>query len=288
MKYIHVNLKRFDIKKSFGGVNDYQLENGADWATTIFSELNKTINQFSSNDYQFVFYLPEAYLLSAMNTLNVQSPIKIGAQSVIGHDVTEGKGIGAYTTMRPASAMAGIGINDVIIAHSEERAAKMEFLSKVSYDLDKNNAVIQEELEDEISMAQKSNMNVLYCVGESAEERDNNTWKDVIKRQLTFDKEKVDVSKLKIAYEPIWAIGPNRPVPNGENIQEVCSYIHELIGQDIPVLYGGGLKEANAKEIAGLPDVDGGLIALTSFTDHIGFYPDQFIDIVKKYTNGEA
>lgn len=286
MKYIHVNLKRFDIPRSLGGVNDYQLMQDQDWASVIVQQLDQKLLQFSPNELQFTFYLPEAYLLSASRAQNIQSLIRIGCQSVIGEDTTEGKNIGAYTTMRPASAMIGIGIHDTIIGHSEERTSKQNFLETVSNDLNKNLLAVQNDLEAEIKMAQQSNMNVLYCIGESAEERDSGTWREIIKRQLTFADKSVDVKHLKIAYEPMWAIGPNRPVPDGESIQEVAKYIHELIGSEIPVLYGGGLKETNASEIAKLPDIDGGLVALTNFSDHIGFYSDQFIDIVNKYKNG--
>ncbi|WP_332236863.1 triose-phosphate isomerase family protein [Sporolactobacillus sp. KGMB 08714] len=288
MKYIHVNLKRFDIQRALGGVNDYALSEKKDWAQSIMVQLNATINQFSSLDYQFVFYLPEAYILTAQAAKSVQSPIKIGCQSVFRHDTFEDGNIGAYTTMRPASAMTGLGVHDTIIGHSEERAAKLNFLRQVSADDDKNLQAIHDDLQAGIQMAQHANMRVLYCVGESAAVRDDGSWKDVIKAQLNFDSDKINLHNLKIAYEPIWAIGPNRPVPDGNAIEAVAAYIHELIGADIPILYGGGLKETNAQEIAGLPDIDGGLIALTNFSERIGFYPDQFIDIAKKYASGVA
>src|SRR5699024_4289793 len=111
-------------------------------------------------------------------------------------------------------------------------------LNSVSSDEELNKKAIQEDLEEKIINAQKVGMNVLYCVGESAEERDSDNWKAVLKKQLSLDFSKVDINKLKIAYEPIWAIGPNRPVPSAEKIQEVAEYIHSII-KDIPILYGG-------------------------------------------------
>lgn len=288
MKYIHVNLKRFDIPRALGGVNDLTLHARQDWAQMIIGQLNETITQFDQTKYQFTFYLPEAYLLSAQAVKSSQSPIQIGCQSVISEDTLTSDNIGAYTTMRTASSMVGIGIHETIIGHSEERAQKMAFAQKCCRDRIKDTQIVQNELENEIQAAQQANMQVLYCVGESAIARDNNSWQDVLKQQLTFDQKKVDLKQLKIAYEPLWAIGPNRPVPDSGAIEEVAAYIHQLVGMDIPVLYGGGLKATNAQQIAALPDVDGGLVALTNFSEHIGFYPDQFIDIVKKYVNGVA
>ncbi|ATO45334.1 hypothetical protein C5L30_000406 [Companilactobacillus farciminis] len=284
--YIHVNLKRFDILKSLGGVNDLDYSNSSDWFNVIANQLTNKVNQFSPLDYEFVFYIPEGYLISTLNRLDSKSQLQIGCQSVFSKDVVGNNNIGAFTTYRPASSMASIGIKDTIIGHSEERAYELEFLNSVSSDEELNKKAIQEDLEEKIINAQKVGMNVLYCVGESAEERDSDNWKAVLKKQLSLDFSKVDIDKLKIAYEPIWAIGPNRPVPSADKIQEVAEYIHSII-KDIPILYGGGLKETNALDIAGLPDVDGGLIALTNFSDNIGFYPEDFIKIVKKYDEGK-
>lgn len=285
--YIHVNLKRFDILKSLGGVNDLDYQNNSDWFSKILTDLTSTINQFSPVDYEFVFYLPEAYLVSALNCKDAKSPLKIGCQSVFSKDVIGNGNIGAFTTYRPASAMASIGIKDTIVGHSEERAYELDFLNTVSSDKELNKEAVQKDIEDKIVTAQKVDMNVLYCVGESAEDRDSGDWKAVLKKQLCLNFERVDIDKLKIAYEPIWAIGPNRPVPSGDKIQEVAEYIHSILGKEVPVLYGGGLKETNALEISKLPDVDGGLIALTNFSDNVGFNPEDFLKIVKKYNEGK-
>lgn len=285
--YIHVNLKRFDILKSLGGVNDLDYQNNPDWFTKILNDLTKKVNKFSPLDYEFVFYIPESYLVSALNTHDAKSQIQIGCQSVFSKDVIDNNNIGAFTTYRPASAMASIGIKNTIIGHSEERAYELDFLNSVSSDEKLNKKAVQKDLEEKIINAQRAGMDVLYCVGESAEERDSGDWKAVLKDQLYLNYSKIDINHLKIAYEPIWAIGPNRPVPSSDKIQEVAAYIHSLLHKEVPILYGGGLKESNALEISQLDDVDGGLIALTNFSEHIGFYPDDFINIVKKYDEGK-
>lgn len=286
MKYIYVNLKRFDILRSLGGVNDLPVEDKQNWAEYIFGQLNKSLNKYSKIDYKFVFYLPEAYLISAMKSVSYDSPIKIGCQSIYSSDVIGNSNIGAFTTYRPASSMISLGVKNTIIGHSEERKGKIQFLKKISDNDKEINHIVSSELQDEIQNAQKCDMDVLYCIGEDLDARENGTWRDVIRQQLNFDSDKVNINKIKIAYEPIWAIGPNRPVPDVASIEEVAKYVHQLIGAKVPVIYGGGLKDSNARDIAQISDIDGGLIALTNFSGHVGFYPHQYLSIIEKYIEG--
>ncbi|MCI1880660.1 MAG: triose-phosphate isomerase [Sporolactobacillus sp.] len=285
MKYVYVNLKRFDILRSLNGVNDYAIGENGNWAKSILEKLNDRVSTFSPLDYEFVFFFPEAYLIPAIETLNLQTKIKIGCQSIHFHDSSE-RNIGAYTSFRPASAMTSINIRNVIIGHSEERVGMMELLESVSSNSNRNKQAIHHILQNKIALAQNAGMDVLYCIGESLDERDKGIWKAVLADQLSFDNKKVDVKNIKIAYEPIWAIGHHRPVPTVEMIDGVAEYVHSLVGADTPLLYGGGLKEENAEQIAAIRGISGGLIALTNFTGHIGFYPDQFVHILQKYTNG--
>ena len=131
--------------------------------------------------------------------------------------------------------------------------------------------------------AQSAGLNVLYCIGESADEVSH--WQDVLKAQLTEGLKDTDLSKIAIAYEPIWAIGPGKTPPGRERIQETARFIRSIV--DIPVVYGGGLKSDNAEMLASIPEISGGLIALTRFTGDIGFYPDEYLDIVKIYLSNK-
>ena len=87
---------------------------------------------------------------------------------------------------------------------------------------------------------------------------------------------------MTIGYEPIWAIGPGKTPPDAEYITMIGTYIKEVTdGMD--VVYGGGLKKDNAAMLASIPVMDGGLIALTRFQGEIGFYPEEYLEIVDTY-----
>ena len=123
-------------------------------------------------------------------------------------------------------------------------------------------------------------LDVLYCIGENADEQPR--WQEVLKEQLTVGLEGVDKSKVTIAYEPVWAIGPGKIPPDADYIRKIASYVKEVTdGMD--VVYGGGLKTDNAKMLASVKEIDGGLIALTRFSGEIGFYPDEYLEIIKTY-----
>jgi triosephosphate isomerase len=90
--------------------------------------------------------------------------------------------------------------------------------------------------------------------------------------------------QVAIGYEPIWAIGPGKTPPDAEYIGFVSRLIKDkskaLYGIEVPVVYGGGLKPENAKSISGVDSINGGLIALTKFTDEIGFHVDDLKEII--------
>ncbi|MEG1806156.1 MAG: triose-phosphate isomerase, partial [Clostridia bacterium] len=84
-----------------------------------------------------------------------------------------------------------------------------------------------------------------------------------------------------VAYEPVWAIGPGKPVPTAEYIDGVARCIKKSASVD--VIYGGGLKLENAEMMAQIESIDGGLIALTTFGADFGFSVENYLKIVKKY-----
>ena len=252
MKYIFVNLKRFDVPKAAGGVNS--LAPMKDWAKTIIDGC-KDVRKFDG--VQTTFFFPEAHILSAVNS----GGLAIGCQGV--HTEDFNPNFGAFTTYRPAVAMRELGCEWAIIGHCEERKTKSN-----------------EELNLAVKCAINAGLKVLYCIGEKTEEQPQ--IREVLETQIKIGLDGVDTSDICIAYEPVWAIGPGKTPPDRDYIVMASELIKSII--DVPVIYGGGLKEENAAMLASVPSVDGGLIALTRFSGDIGFYPDEFLKIAEEYT----
>ena len=123
-------------------------------------------------------------------------------------------------------------------------------------------------------------MDVLYCVGEKSEEQER--WQEVLRAQLETGLDGVDMSRVVIGYEPVWSIGPGKTPAGREYIEKIARFIKEVTG-GADVVYGGGLKTDNAEMLASIPEIDGGLIALTRFSGRIGFYPDEYLEIIALY-----
>ena len=100
--------------------------------------------------------------------------------------------------------------------------------------------------------------------------------------QLSIGLAGVDKSKVTIAYEPIWSIGPGKTPADKPYITKIARFVKEQTG-GMNVVYGGGLKTDNAAMLASIPEIDGGLITLTRFSGEIGFYPDEYLDIIRLY-----
>ena len=135
-------------------------------------------------------------------------------------------------------------------------------------------------LNQEIKLAVANGMKVLYCIGEKDTELEN--WDEVLREQLEIGLEGVDKSQVVIGYEPIWSIGPGKTPAGKEYITKIARFVKEVTG-GIDVVYGGGLKVDNAEMLASIEEIDGGLIALTRFQGEIGFYPDEYIEIIRTY-----
>lgn len=275
MKHIFLNLKRFDIPKTAGGVNSIA-PIGA-WGSYIVAGTQEALKQYEGDDVEFAMYFPEAHLIPAVDALCEGSPVQVGCQSVFREDTAAGGNFGAFTTNRTANAVKAIGCTTTIIGHCEERKDKAGILAEAGVT---DTGAVNRLLNKEIRQAIAAGLSVLYCIGESSEEQPR--WQEVLKEQLTVGLEGVDASKVTIAYEPIWAIGPGKIPPDAEYITKIGSYIKEVTG-GLDVVYGGGLKVDNARMLASIPVIDGGLIALTRFQGEIGFYPEEYLEIVRTY-----
>ena len=162
---------------------------------------------------------------------------------------------GAYTGEISADMLKSIGVNIVIIGHSERRAYfhETDFI-----------------LSDKVTTALKNNLTVIFCFGEELKDRQNNQHFNVVENQLRdglFHIQDKDWEQIVLAYEPVWAIGTGETA-SPEQAQEMHKFIRETVrhtfgsnvAENVSILYGGSVKPENAKEIFSKPDVDGGLI----------------------------
>ena len=187
------------------------------------------------------------------------SGIAVGAQNC----AAEAKG--AYTGEVSAKMIASLGVDYVILGHSERR----EYYGETS-----------ETLNKKMVQAYENNLIPIYCVGEKLEERESGKHFDVIRAQIeevVFNLTPEQFSKLIIAYEPVWAIGTGKTA-TADQAQEVHAFIRKVLADkfgaaaaDTAILYGGSCKPSNAAEIFSKEDVDGGLIGGASLvaTDFI-------------------
>jgi triosephosphate isomerase (TIM) len=307
MTLIFVNLKRFDVPRSAGGI--CPSDDPAAWAADVVNETVRS-GQAARGGIEVLYLLPEALVLPAVaaarsHPAGKTTGLHIGCQGVFREDITPGGNFGAFTTNLPAAAARTLGAEWAIVGHSEERKDKLGIMT--AYDPSINSdagrreaarAAVDGLLNAEAHRALGAGLDVLFCVGETEEETSEveATLEAQVRQGLDGLGSPSGDRRVVIGYEPIWAIGPGKTPPDGEYIGFAADVIKRAgrkhFGIDIPVVYGGGLKEANAAEIGAVPQIDGGLVALTRFTEPIGFDPADLIKIIDGYTaaagNGDA
>lgn len=162
---------------------------------------------------------------------------------------------GAYTGEISADMLKSVGVNTVILGHSERRSIFHETDSIIAYKVD---------------TALKHDMTVIFCFGEELKDRQDKQHFNVVENQLRdglFHLENDAWEDIILAYEPVWAIGTGETA-SPEQAQEMHAFIRETIrsrygsdiAENVSILYGGSVKPDNAQEIFSKPDVDGGLI----------------------------
>ncbi|MCI5484630.1 MAG: triose-phosphate isomerase [Clostridiales bacterium] len=275
MKHIFLNLKRFDVPVALGGVN--RIAPMQEWGGFIVKNTQQALKKYDPSEVEFVQYFPEAHLLSAVAARCEGSPVQVGCQSVYRMNTAVGGNFGAFTTNRPVSAMKAMDVNYTIIGHCEERNDKMGILAEAGVT---DTKAVNRILNQEIKLAVANGMKVLYCIGEKDTELDR--WDEVLREQLEVGLAGVDKSQVVIGYEPIWSIGPGKTPAGKDYITKIARFVKEVTG-GIDVVYGGGLKVENAEMLASIKEIDGGLIALTRFQGEIGFYPNEYIEIIRTY-----
>lgn len=277
MKHIYLNLKRFDVPAELGGVN--RIADMKEWGKYIVENTQEELKKYSPQEVEFAMFFPEIHLFSACQAKTENSPVQVGCQGVFRDDVAPGKNFGAFTTGRPAAAMKAAGCETVIIGHCEERNNLAGILAEAGV---VNTKAINTILNKEIKSAVDRGMKVLYCIGEKSEELEQ--WQEVLGEQLELGLKDVDKSMVTIAYEPVWSIGPGKTPAGKEYITKISKFVKEKT-EGMDIVYGGGLKQDNAAMLASIPEIDGGLIALTRFQGEIGYYPEEYLEIISLYMN---
>jgi triosephosphate isomerase len=233
MKKVYLNLKRFDIPVSYGGINN--IASGEHWSKRIVFELEKL------KGCEFTIFFPESSLISA---LQMASSVKIGCQGIHYDDVRQGGNFGAFTSFRTAKSMKALGVNEVLIAHSEDRKGLERLLSLGGGNYDSN--LLYHE---EIARAEEAGLDILYCVGEKEDEQIHKY--EVIKHQLEVGLKGHDLSHVTIAYEPVWAIGPGKVPPDEAYIRDIVK-LHQKHRQRPRGLWRG-VEERKRPDAGGDP-----------------------------------
>ena len=278
MKHIFLNLKRFDITPEHGGVN--RLAEPRAWGEAVTSSIKQVAERYA-DIAEFAAFLPEAHLIGAVRGA-AQSPLGVGCQGVHGADTAVGGNFGAFTSLRTGNAVAQLGCGWALIGHCEERMNLRAVMGEAGAAPEDVERAVNRVLAREVLAAQAAGLKVLFCMGERSEEVER--WEEVLTAQVTAGLDGADLANVRIAYEPVWSIGPGKTPADAPYIQKVARLVKSVV-PGVDVVYGGGLKADNAEMLAGIPEIDGGLIALTRFSGEIGFYPDEYAQIVDLYLN---
>jgi triosephosphate isomerase len=174
-------------------------------------------------------------------------PVGVAAQNM--HEEESG----AYTGEVSAPMLVDLGVDGVILGHSERRQLFCE---------------TDEALARKVPVALAAGLQPILCVGETEEARDSGQTESVLERQIEADLARVQPDRLHeivVAYEPIWAIGTGRTA-TPEQAQEAIGFIRDLLrvrgaaADRVRIVYGGSVKPGNAAELMGRPDIDGALV----------------------------
>ena len=211
----------------------------------LAKELNEALAADKPN-CDVVICTPFIHLASVAQVLE-GSVIGLGAENCADKEK------GAFTGEVSAEMIKSTGAQYVILGHSERREYYKE---------------TPEILKEKVLLAQKNDLKVIFCIGESLEEREAGKQNEVVKAELegsVFNLSEEDFRKIVIAYEPIWAIGTGKTA-TAEQAEEIHAYIRSIIAEkygqavadDTSILYGGSCKASNAPELFAKPDIDGG------------------------------
>lgn len=232
----------------------------------LFTQVLDLVKSDITGTQQTVVCSPFIHLNSLVAAAQDNDKVSVGAQNA--HQADSG----AYTGEISAKMLASIGVEYVILGHSERR----------QYFAETNDLLAKKT-----DTALKNGLTPIFCIGETLQEREANTHFDVIKSQLAegvFHLDAEAFAKLVIAYEPVWAIGTG-VTASAEQAQEIHQFIRkeiatkysQAVADEVTILYGGSCNPKNAPELFAKADIDGGLIGGASLKAR------DFVDILKVF-----
>ena len=222
-------------------------------------------NQLSlKKNQQVIFAVPFPYLIMSNSEVAEEENYFVAAQNC------SNQKSGAYTGEVSAEMLQSIGIHHCVVGHSERR----EYFNE-------GNSMLAEK----VSICLEHEIIPIFCCGESLTIREAGKQNEFVELQLKeslFHLSEVNIQRIIIAYEPIWAIGTGKTAST-EQAQEMHAHVREvlqkkygsMVADNISILYGGSVKAGNAMELFSCPDVDGGLVGGASLI------AADFISIIK-------
>ena len=233
---------------------------------TLFSEIINMVKDEVSGHQQAIICSPFIHLHSLSRLAKGYDKVALGAQNA--HQAESG----AYTGEISAKMIKSVGVEYVILGHSERRQYFAE-----------SNQLLAKKTDTALANGLKP----IFCIGETLQEREANQHFDIIKSQLkegVFHLDETHFAQLIIAYEPVWAIGTGVTASSAQ-AQEIHAFIrkeiafkyNQQLADNTTILYGGSCNPKNAHELFAQPDIDGGLIGGASLKSR------DFVDIVKVY-----
>ena len=219
-------------------------------------KVDKFLRKFKKNNWAKIIYCPPNTLIRPLSKKLKNSQIKVGAQNCHESQIS-----GACTGSVNSKMLKDVGANYVILGHSENRSEG------------ENDKLINVK----IKSALKSGLRVIFCIGETLNEKKKKITKKVLKKQIRLGLNNVkDRNNVIIAYEPVWSIGSGL-IPKSKDLFETINFLKKI--KKNKVLYGGSVNPKNINELKLINNIDGFLIGGSSQDSK------KFIDIIKKTYN---
>ena len=222
--------------------------------------LDKKLKKYKKS----IVFCPPIPLLAYFSKKNKSKKILFGAQDISNTKID----FGAETGSHSASLIKSSGAQYLILGHSERRVAGDDFLS----------------IKEKFLSANKSKLKIIFCIGETLEEKKKNKTLATLKKQI-FNSlpKKTNFNNVTFAYEPVWSIGTGL-VPTSEYLEKIFCFLEAILKNDLKIkspkiLYGGSVNSVNIKDLRTITACSGYLIGGASLK------AKNFIEIIKNYYN---